>query len=135
MPVDVRLHRALAVAEIRERCAPMVAIGGEGGGERAIDRLPRGEVLGRALHLAVTAFGAEIATHCAMRRRQGVRAVGPQQVDQFALHDDAGAARLHRAGDALVDLHIEARAAQGEPCAEPADGTARDGDPERPLSA
>ena len=41
----MRLHRALAVAEIRERCAPMVAVGGEGVGERAIDRLPRGEVL------------------------------------------------------------------------------------------
>jgi hypothetical protein len=70
-----------------------------------------------------------------MCRRQGVRAVGPQQVDQFALHNDAGAACLHRAGDALVDLHVEARAAQGKPCAEPTDGTARDRDPERPLSS
>src|SRR5271166_2268362 len=59
----MRLHRALAVAEIRERCAPMVAVGGEGVGERAIDRLPRGEVLRRALHLAFTAFRTEIATH------------------------------------------------------------------------
>src|SRR6202041_3364317 len=89
----------------------MVAVGGEGGGERAIDRLPRGEVLGRALHFAFTAFGAEIATHPAVRRRQGARAVSPQQVDQFALHDDTGAARLHRAGDALVDLYLKARPA------------------------
>jgi hypothetical protein len=87
------------------------------------------------LHLAFTAFGAEIATHPAVRRRQGARAVGPQQVDQFALHDDAGAARLHRAGDALVDLYIKARPAQGESCAESADGTARDSDPERSLSS
>ena len=92
----------------------MVTIGGEGCGERAIDRLPRGEVLRRELHFAVTAFGAEIATHAAVRRRQGARAVGPQQVDQFALHDDAGAARLHWARDALVDLHIEACPVQGE---------------------
>src|SRR6266446_572829 len=113
----------------------MVAVGREGGGERAIDCLPRGEVLGRTLHLAFTAFETEIATHRAVRRRQGGRAVGPQQVDQLALHDDAGAARLHRAGDALVDLHIEAYPAQREPCAEPADGTARDSDPERPLSS
>ena len=61
--------------------------------------------------------------------------MGPQQVDQFALHDDAGAARFHRARDALVNLHIEAYPAQGEPCAEPADGAARDGDPERLLSS
>src|SRR5229473_8154694 len=113
----------------------MVAVGGESGGERAIDRLARGEVLGPTLHLAFTAFETEIATHRAVRRRQGGRAVGPQQVDQLALHDDAGAARLHRAGDALVDPHIEARAAQGEPCAEPAYGTARDGDPERSFSS
>src|SRR5271165_7225287 len=86
----------------------MVAVGGEGRGERAIDRLPRGEVLGRALHLAFTAFGAEITAHPAARRWQGARAVGPQQVGQFALYDDAGAARLHRTGDALVDLHVEA---------------------------
>ena len=59
-----------------------------------------------------------------MRRRQGARAMGPQQVDQLALHDDAGAARFHRAGDTFVDLHVEACAAQSEPCAEPADGTA-----------
>jgi hypothetical protein len=57
--------------------------------------------------------------------------VGPQQVDQFPLHDDAGAPRLHRAGDALV----KARPAKGDPCAEPSDGTARDNDPERPLSS
>jgi hypothetical protein len=44
--------------------------------------------------------------------------MGPQQVDHFALHDDAGAARLHPAGDAFVDLHIKARSAQGHPCAE-----------------
>src|SRR5258708_20132983 len=113
----------------------MVAVGGEGGGERAIDRLPRGEVLRRALPLAFTAFGAEIATHPAVRRRQGARAVGPQQLDQFALHDDAGAARLHRAGDALVDSRIEARLAQRKPSAEPADGTARDSDPDPPLTA
>jgi len=61
--------------------------------------------------------------------------MGSQQVDQFALHNDAGAARLHRAGDAFVDLNVEARPAQGEPRAEPADGTARDGDPEGPLSS
>ncbi len=108
MPVDVRLHRAVAVDEIRERCAPMVTVGGKGDGERVIDRLPRGEVLRRALHLAFTAFGTEIPTHRAVRRRQHARAVGSQQVDQFALHDDAGAARLHRTGDALVDPHIEA---------------------------
>jgi hypothetical protein len=36
--------------------------------------------------------------------------VGLQQVDQVALHDDAGAARLHRIGDALVNPHVEARA-------------------------
>src|ERR1700692_1323264 len=113
----------------------MVAFEGERGGERAIDRLPRGEVLGRALPLAFTAFGAEIAPHRAVRRWQGARTVGPQQVDQFPLHDDAGAPRLHRAGDALVDLHIKARPAKGAPCAEPSDGTARDNDPERPLSS
>jgi hypothetical protein len=54
-----------------------------------------------------------------MRRRQGGRVVGPQQVDQFALNDDTGAPRLHRAGDALVDLHVKARPAEGEPCASP----------------
>src|SRR5712671_4488779 len=131
----MRLHRALAIAEIRQRRAAMVAVGGESVGERAIDRLPRGEVLRRALHLAFTAFRTEIATHHAARRRQGARAVGPQQVDQLALNDDAGAARLHRAGDMLVDLHIDARPAQSEPGAEPADGPACDSDPEWPFSS
>jgi hypothetical protein len=131
----VRAHHAVAVAEIRERCTLMITVGGESGGERAIDRLPRGEVLRRPLHLAFTAFGAEIATHAAVRRRQGARAVGQQELDQFPLHDDAGTARLHRAGDALVDLYIKARPAQRESRAEPADGTARDSDPEWPLSS
>ncbi len=61
--------------------------------------------------------------------------MGPQQVDQLALHHYAGAARLHRAGDTLVDLHIEARATQGEPCAEATDGTARNSDPEPPFNS
>ena len=135
VPVDVGPYRALAAAEVREHRTPMVAVGGEGVDERTIDRLPRGELLGRALHLAVTAFGAEIPTHPAPRRWQGVRPVGPQQVDQFALDNDASAARLHRAGDALVDLHIEARPPQGETCTQAADGTARDSDPQRSLSA
>src|SRR5467141_800070 len=29
--IDVRTHHAVAVAEIRERCTPMVAVGGESG--------------------------------------------------------------------------------------------------------
>src|SRR5882724_776379 len=112
----MRLHRALAIAEIRKRRAAMVAVGGEGVGERAIDRLPRGEVLRRALHRTFTAFRTEIAAHRAARRRQGARAVGPQQVDQLALHHYAGAT-------------------QGEPCAEATDGTARNSDPEPPFNS
>ena len=75
--IDVRTHHAVAVGEIRECCTPMVAVGREGGGECAIDRLPRSEVLRRALDLACAAFGAEIPTHRAVRRRQGVLAMDP----------------------------------------------------------
>jgi hypothetical protein len=73
VPVDVRLHGALAVAEIRERGAPMVAIGRKGSGERAIDRLPRGEVLGRTLGSEAEAICRSSSTSISLRRRISLR--------------------------------------------------------------
>jgi hypothetical protein len=46
---------------------------------------------------------------------QGWRVVEREQVGQFGLDDDASAARLHRTGMALKDVHLGPDPAQSDP--------------------
>ena len=53
----------------------------------------------------------------------------PKQAQNFSLNDDPGALHLHRAGNALVDVHVTANATQRDAGGQAADRSAgnRDG--------
>src|SRR6202140_4256754 len=110
----------------RTRMVPIVR---KAGPQRLVNRFPRSELLGHGLEYPVAAFRIEIFPAAAGSYRKGWRTMLPQQPQNFSLNDDPRALHLHRAGNALVDVHVPADAPWRDAGAQAADRSAgnRDG--------
>jgi hypothetical protein len=89
-------------------------------------RLPRCELLRHCLRGASPAFRIEVAPHTTRCHRQVRCVVLAKQMDEVALDNNPGTARLHGAGNPLVDVNISADAAKRNAGAKAADRSACD---------
>src|ERR1700688_520220 len=113
-PDNIRSDAFSCAFEPLKGCSGAIPLIRKSRSQREIDGFPGGKLLRHILSPAVAPIRVEVAPPAARRGRQGRRAVPAKDFSQLMLDDDAGTARLHRAGMPLEDFDLGTAVAQGQ---------------------